>query len=441
MPVSLGPRRARRAALCPAALAAALGAAACSGGADPDLERAPEPVVRDLARAGWAPDREGLWSALRPPPGSGAAERAAGLESIGYADGYLAAPEERGVTLHDPARAFAGYNLAVSGHAPAAQLLDMQGRVVHSWSLPYDEVPGAPAVEDPQLVDAWRYARLLPGGELLALYEGHALVKLDRSSHLLWAYNGRAHHALDVGADGSIYALARRAALVPWVHPTEAVLADSVVQLSPEGQVLREVSVLGCFERSPYRSLVENRTAPYGDVLHTNAVVLLDGSLAEDMPAFRRGNVLISMRHTHALAVLDLDAGTVTWAATGMWKLQHDPRVLPNGRILLFDNAGYGWSSQVIEVEPRTARIAWAYRGSPPESFFSLFCGAAQRLPNGNTLITESCQGRAFEVTRAGETVWSYRNPERAGPRGELIAALLEVERVPAAAVEDWLGR
>jgi len=168
---------------------------------------------------------------------------------------------------------------------------------------------------------------------------------------------------------------------------------------------------------------------------------LLDGSLVEDMPAFRRGNVLISMRHTHALAVLDLDAGTVAWAATGMWKLQHDPRVLPNGRILLFDNAGYGWSSQVIEVEPRTARIAWTYRGSPAESFFSLFCGAAQSLPNGNTLITESCQGRAFEVTRAGETVWSYRNPERAGPRGELIAALFEVERVPAEAVEDWLGR
>jgi len=178
-----------------------------------------------------------------------------------------------------------------------------------------------------------------------------------------------------------------------------------------------------------------------GDVLHTNALVLLDGTLEPELPAFRRGRVLISMRHTHALAVLDLESQGVTWAATGMWKLQHDPSVLPNGRILLFDNAGYGWCSQVIEVDPRTSRLAWAYRGDPPDAFFTLLCGAAQRLSNGNTLITESCQGRVFEVTRDGETVWSYRNPERAGPHGELIAALFEVERVPADAVLGWLDR
>jgi hypothetical protein len=37
--------------------------------------------------------------------------------------------------------------------------------------------------------------------------------------------------------------------------------------------------------------------------------------------------------------------------------------------------------------------------------------GNAQRLPNGNTLITESAFGRFFEVTREGEIVWEYVNP------------------------------
>jgi len=36
--------------------------------------------------------------------------------------------------------------------------------------------------------------------------------------------------------------------------------------------------------------------------------------------------------------------------------------------------------------------------------------GNAQRLLNGNTLITES-SGRFFEVTREGATVWEYINP------------------------------
>jgi hypothetical protein len=37
--------------------------------------------------------------------------------------------------------------------------------------------------------------------------------------------------------------------------------------------------------------------------------------------------------------------------------------------------------------------------------------GSAQRLPNGNTLITEASFGRFFEVTKEGEIVWDYVNP------------------------------
>jgi hypothetical protein len=37
--------------------------------------------------------------------------------------------------------------------------------------------------------------------------------------------------------------------------------------------------------------------------------------------------------------------------------------------------------------------------------------GNAQRLPNGNTLITESSFGRIFEVTKNGKIVSEYVNP------------------------------
>jgi hypothetical protein len=35
----------------------------------------------------------------------------------------------------------------------------------------------------------------------------------------------------------------------------------------------------------------------------------------------------------------------------------------------------------------------------------------AQRLPNGNTLITEGMHGRIFQVTPSGEVVWEYLTP------------------------------
>ena len=71
-----------------------------------------------------------------------------------------------------------------------------------------------------------------------------------------------------------------------------------------------------------------------------------------------------------------------------------------------------GQVSRVIEIEPPGGRIVWSYEGSPRESFFSRWRGAAQRLPNGNTLITESEKGHVIEVTPQKEIVWELWNPE-----------------------------
>src|SRR5262249_3482889 len=64
-----------------------------------------------------------------------------------------------------------------------------------------------------------------------------------------------------------------------------------------------------------------------------------------------------------------------------------------------------------VEINPATNEIVWKYQDKPAWNFFSPRMGYAQRLPNGNTLITESSFGRFFEVTNEGEIVWEYVNP------------------------------
>ena len=49
--------------------------------------------------------------------------------------------------------------------------------------------------------------------------------------------------------------------------------------------------------------------------------------------------------------------------------------------------------------------------GEDMSRFYSRYKSAAQRLLNGNTLITESLCGRIFEVTPEYETVWEYISP------------------------------
>jgi hypothetical protein len=68
--------------------------------------------------------------------------------------------------------------------------------------------------------------------------------------------------------------------------------------------------------------------------------------------------------------------------------------------------------SRVLEINPKTLELVWSYTGP---RFFSTNISGAQRLPNGNTLITEGAPGRLLEVTSDRRIVWEYIYPVFAG--------------------------
>ena len=96
-------------------------------------------------------------------------------------------------------------------------------------------------------------------------------------------------------------------------------------------------------------------------------------------------------------------------------------------------------TSAVLEFNPGSRNIQWSYRGTKESPFYTPTCGSCQRLRNGNTLITESDPGRAFEVTPDKKIVWEYINPHRAGKENELIATLFEVVRLKKNFLTDFL--
>ena len=89
-----------------------------------------------------------------------------------------------------------------------------------------------------------------------------------------------------------------------------------------------------------------------------------------------------------------------------------------------------GRQSSVTVFDPITRATVWHYRGSDGHPFHSRTCGTAERLPNGNTLVTESDNGRAFELSPDKEIVWEFFNPHRAGNDGQYIATLFELVRI-----------
>jgi len=362
------------------------------------------------------------------------------LESIGYLSGSRPKHAVSGVVTYDTSSAYAGFNFYVSGHAPEAILTDMRGRVLHKWAYDFDKIwPDRDFPENMEGRYHWRRAYLFENGDILAIHESIGLIKLDKDSNLLWEYPGRCHHDLEVMDDGTIYVLARKARIIPRINETEPVVEDFIVRLDAEGTELDRVSILAAMENSEYAKLLRHMPDS-GDILHTNTLEILDGRLAHKSPAFREGNALISILKVNVIAVIDLEAEVAAWAFRGRWRRQHQPTVLDNGRILLFDNGGSrAVNSRVIEFDPVTREIPWSYTGTHWDRFYSETCGSCIRLPNGNTLITESDNGRALEVTPDGTVVWEFISPHTAGEENELVATLFEVIRLDPDFPMDWL--
>jgi len=337
------------------------------------------------------------------------------LASLGYLSGYVPATGQSGVVAYDSTRFFDGLNFYTSGHAPEAVLVDMDGNVVHTWKKEAHEVwpdlPKHPAQNS--ALQWWRRAKMLPNGDILAIIDGQGIVRLNWDSEVIWKSRCGAHHDLDIAPNGDIWTLGR--------NKEGAMHVDYIVALDSNGKLLDLTSLRTAFRASEYRDIFDDRPMRRGDVFHTNSIKWLCGSL-----------VLISIRNMNAVAIVDCGRGTVAWVTTGDFYGQHDATLLPDGRILLFGN---NWSevkklekaSAVIEIGG-SGKTAWEYRPGP--GFYSATCGAAQRLPNGNTLITESDRGRALEITGGGDIVWEFLSPHRAGEDGELVATLFFVDRV-----------
>jgi hypothetical protein len=82
---------------------------------------------------------------------------------------------------------------------------------------------------------------------------------------------------------------------------------------------------------------------------------------------------------------------------------QHNPQYLGPGAILVADSE----NDRVVELHERNGswEAAWGVDSAKGVRFD--WPRDADRLPNGNTLITDSRNNRVVEVTPAGETVWS----------------------------------
>ncbi len=317
-----------------------------------------------------------------------------------------------GLTHFEAGRAFDGYTLFAPMYGRNVWIIDMMGRIVHRWEM--ENIPG-------------NYGKLLDNGNLMYAGKlipsplpdfggnGGQLIEVDWDGNIVWEFRDPYHsHCFAPLANGNVI-------IAQW-RPVPEEIAKTVQGGQPGteregvmwGEAIQEIDretkeVVWewlTFEHLDVATDIIGPLHPRDRWTNINAVHVLPD-----------GNLLVSFRCINTIAVIDRESGDITWRwGAGKIAGQHNPTLLENGNILLFDNGAHRAYttidfSRVIEVNPDTGKIEWEYKENPIVDLNSFICSGAQRMPNGNTVICECTKGRLFEVTHEGDLVWEYHVP------------------------------
>jgi len=337
--------------------------------------------------------------------------------------------KRRGVGLRacDPQRAALGFTLFAPHFVENRNvyLIDLQGDIVHTWRMPYPPGLSGYLTERGTLF----YNGRTPEESFLSRFpfKGGVVLEADWNGKVLWEVRHPDHHhhgillrngnvllhcmgevpddiarrvsgGMEESSMQSGQYAARRDA------DTGKMYSDYLAEVTRAGETVWEWRTWEHLD--PMADGIAEVQAP--------RTLWAQGNSVCELPD---GDILASYRPTSTVIRISRKTGKI------LWKLgpptvagQHAPTMLKNGNILIFDNGVHRLDdavpySRAIEVNPATNEIVWKYQDKPTWNFFSPRMGCAQRLPNDNTLITESSFGRFFEVTKEGEIVWEYVNP------------------------------
>jgi len=398
-----------------------------------------------------------------------------------------------GTTIYEPARAWNGYTVLSPLQTQAVLVIDMNGNVVKRWEGlnnsaggPARVLPGGILISAsgarPPNQESLELVQQDFDGKVIWQFSHNEQIK-TREGSTIWS--ARQHHdwqreSLPAGyyspesapvVEGtSTLILTHTNRLQPRV--ADVMLEDDrLVEVSWKGDVLWEwvasdhIDELG-FAPDARKAIKAaqsfNKARGSFDWLHINSAHFVGPNRWFDQGdmRFAPNNVIISSREASLLAIVGRD-GKIVWRlgpdfseskelrAIRQIIGQHHAHIIPKGlpgagNLLVFDNggsSGYGFASpiapdgvgafarstsRVVEINPVTLELVWSYTNP---RFFSTNISSAQRLPNGNTLITAGAGGRMFEVTTQGAIVWEYMYPLFSGANAS--NAVYRAYRIP----------
>ena len=323
-----------------------------------------------------------------------------------------------GATWRDP-----GY-LLLSRHdgdrqVSVVELIDLsRGETVHEWRPDPDASDALANLERAGSVD--RRERMIPyalddGSLLFRGLDGH-LVMLDGCSNVEWVLETpRFHHSIERDADGHFWVPYRvDPPLVPDVAPE--FVEHGLARISLAGEILSLVPLSRPLIAGGHGHLLYAMDRHLVDPMHMNDIE----PVLEDGPAWRRGDLFVSLLTRSVVLLYRPSSDEVVWIASGPWLHQHDVNIVGPAEVSIFSNnaarLGHGRYGVLGANEVYLHDLASGASRSPWRDALrrhevrTATEGRGTVLANGDVFVEETDHGRALRVGADGTLRWSYVN-------------------------------
>jgi len=343
--------------------------------------------------------------------------------------------EGNGVTVHNVEKSFKGYTVlqGIFENGVEMRMIDMKGNTINVWPIDFFDIWPDPVHLSPEKIPNGNYNYhsqgnlILPDGSVIVNLGYLGTVKLDKCANVIWTVDRMTRHFVQNTTRGTYYIGANReiddinddillfGATKSWLKNTFQRYENTVLEVNTDGEIIDEFSVLEPFFAAGLEgSLFDAAKITLDDPTHHNDIEIVTPELANKIENVNSGDLLLSIRNMHMLIILDQTTKQIKWKYSGGFTRQHDPDIMSDGTIILFNNsrAHYGFNrplgSSLTRLDPETNEISIVAPTNENNRFYTSIFGTHQLLSNGNILVSEGLAGRAFELDSTGAVVWSF---------------------------------
>lgn len=292
---------------------------------------------------------------------------------------------------------------------PEIKLLDLKKNIVKKkWNINADTILHYTITKELDKNNVRLFHPILLKDSSLIFNTGHSLFKINKRSAIVWINKKIFHHSIEYASDTSVWTCSTIVNKKPLyiVSYRDTLVNDAIALINTvNGNIIFQKSIYDILNENGYKYLLaigkfEN------DAFHLNEV----NPAPADSKYWKKGDLLISIRHRNTVFLYRPSENKVLWLQTGPWSNQHNCSFIDADRIMILGNDIIRADDYDGMLNKHNNIYIYDFKKNAIDTPYSKIMGQLKVrtysegrcniLPNGDVFFCDTNEGKVYIIDR-----------------------------------------